>query len=172
MNINQSNIAPQYDQNTLFFIVMTYVTIKITCNVIFFNHVQITTNYFIIRCTQSSFLYPLIFILSTWITIAVGRKQAIYIILFASLMDGFFSEIIFLAHFINIPTHLSPEEQLFTLSIHAISIKTWELFYHGILGALTAYITEIFLFLFILRHLKVYWLSAITSVAIVERHAY
>lgn len=153
-------------QNTLVALVMLYVTVKITCNILFFNRINLSFFSHNLKITEAAFLYPLVFVLLTWIASICTRKQSFYIVILGGIMDGLFSNLVFTAHLIAIPKHLSVTEAYFTSTIHNISGEILKLYYNGVFASACSYITEVFLFIFILDKIKTYWISSFLSISI------
>ena len=152
-------------ENLSIILLMLYVTVKIACDILFFNHLEIHFFSLILKPTQSAFLYPVIFILLNWILLIHGKNKAFFIVIASMLMDGIFSLLVYSAHFVPTPD-LNLRESLLTNGVHYISQDIWALFYHGFLGSISAYILEILLFLFIFKRFKKYWISTVLSVTI------
>lgn len=147
-------------------LVMAYMCVKLTCNILFFNHLEFHLFDIDFKMTYAAFLYPLVYVLLDWMVICFGALWAIVIVLFGVLLDGFSSGMIASTHFIDIPQTLTGTDLIYTQSIHNISQEVWALFWHGLLGSIIAYLGELLLFnaLYTKIFRQSFWLSSIASI--------
>lgn len=150
---------------------MFYVAVKLTCNPLFFRHVEVTipTLSFstTIKVVSSTFIYPLVYVLSDLITALTNRKMAIIIIIVGILCDGFFSFGVYYVSLINIPTSMTNTELKNADFVNYLGYPIWKLYYSGVLGSIITSITEIFLFNKLYRKMQNFFSSTIISVIVV-----
>ncbi|MCF6768374.1 VUT family protein [Thiotrichales bacterium 19S11-10] len=149
------------------FILMAYMGVKITCNILFFDHIEFNFFGISLRMTGSAVLYPLVFVLLDWMVLVFGIRWAMLFLLFGLIVDGVSSSIITLSSTIEIPQNLSPKELVYTQSVHNLSPGFYPLFWHGLLGSIVAYLAELLLFnaLYKRTFKENFWLSTVASIA-------
>lgn len=151
------------------FLVMLYVTCKLTCNPIFFRQTEFNLpfiNYYF-KITCAAFIFPSIYVLSDTIVAFTNRKIAILIIIFGIICDGVFSYLV--SYFSNhpLPSVISPHELLNTNAVNVIGLQMWPLFYHGVMASAIAAIGEAIIFSFFYKKINNFFISTITSIMII-----
>ncbi len=147
---------------------MLYITLKLTCNPLFFRQIEIHfwfINYDL-KVVSSALTYPLIYVISDLIVLISNRRSAIFIVLTGILCDGIFS---FAWHFIStidIPQVMTSTELIKTTAINTIGIDVWRLFYHGLLASTITAIAELLIFSTLYTKIKSFFLSTVISVII------
>ncbi|PEQ15670.1 VUT family protein, partial [Piscirickettsia salmonis] len=147
-------------------LLMAYMAVKLTCNILFFYHIQLNLGGATLKLTYSAILYPLVYVLMDWMVICYGTIWTMFLILFGVLLDGFSSGMISSTQFITIPHSLGSNELMLTQSVHNLSQGIWSLYWHGLAGSIIAYISELLLFSWLYNRLfnKSFWLSSIASI--------
>lgn len=150
---------------------MAYITIKLTCNPLFFKHVDFKVNLiftsFVIKVVSSTFIYPLVYVISDLITVMTNRKTAILIILAGILLDGFYSGAVFISASFDTPAMMSSSELENARVINYLGSPTWMLYYGGVFGTIITAIAEILIFNKLYNKLKNFYIAAIASVVVV-----
>ncbi|GGF91288.1 MULTISPECIES: VUT family protein [Cysteiniphilum] len=147
-------------------LIMLYMSVKLTCNIIFFNHIEFNFMGFNFNMTYAAFLYPLVYVLMDRMVVCFGALWTVFIVLFGVLLDAASSGMIASTSFLPIPSNLSSSDLIHTTSIHNISLGVWSLFWHGLLGSIVAYLGELLLFNALYQKIfkKNFWLSSIASI--------
>ncbi len=138
------------NNNKILILAMFYVTFKLTCNVLFFRQIAFTFplfNYSIKFCC-SSLLFPFIYITCDAIVAITNRNRVtiLSIVIIGALCDGIYSNCVNLLHYFPIPNSMSQNELVYTNLINALGVRTWSLFYHGVIASFVAMLGEIYLF--------------------------
>ncbi|HLX52449.1 MAG TPA: VUT family protein [Aquella sp.] len=167
------NSIRNIDTRTLALVIisMFYVTVKLTCNPLFFRHVEFTVNLLSyqtpMKVVSSTFIYPLVYVISDLITAVSNRKTAITIIIFGIMCDGFFSYGIYYVSLTNLP-HLMTDTELKNANfVNYMGAPIWKLYYSGVIGTAVTSIVEILIFNKLYQKMKNFFSSTILSVVVV-----
>ena len=171
------NKLKQYLHNTikndmttlsLIFFAMLYITLKITCNPLFFRQININLLFinYDFKILSSSLTYPLIYVISDLIVLISNRRSAIFIVLTGILCDGMFSCAWHFVSTIDVPQVMTTTELIKTTAINIIGTDVWRLFYHGLLASTIAAIAELLIFSALYTKIKSFFISTIISVII------
>lgn len=164
-NVKQKNIHIVL----LLALAMLYVTCKLTCNPLFFRQSLFTIpfTHHQIRIVSSAFVYPAIYVISDAIVAVSNRMITIFIIIIGVVCDGLFSGMTNLVTTLQMPHINSLIQQANTNAVNQLGSQFWQLYYHGVIAALTAAILEVLIFSFIFRKSRNFFISTIASVIIV-----
>ncbi|WP_367607661.1 VUT family protein [Legionella sp. W05-934-2] len=145
---------------------MLYVTLKVTCNPLFFRQIELKLFFvdYPIKLTGSALVYSFIYVISDLIALLSNRKTAIFIILCGIACDGLFSSTFYLLSSIDIPSVMSSSELIKTQSFNLLGAEMWRLFYHGLAAATVASIGEVLLFSLLYKKIKSFFASTALSV--------
>ncbi len=153
---------------SLIFFAMLYITLKLTCNPLFFRQIEIHF-WFIdydLKIVSSALTYPLIYVISDLIVLISNRRYAIFVIFTGIVCSGVFS---FAWHFIstvNIPKVMTSTELVKANAINIIGIDMWKLFCHGLLASTIASIAELLIFSALYTKIKNFFISTIISIIV------
>ena len=151
----------------LLLISMLYITLKLTCNTLFFRQTLFTVpfTHLDIRIVSSAFVYPSIYVVSDALVALSNRRIAIIVAIIGIVCDGLFSFSTFFVTNLAMPV-ITGAQQANTFYINQLGPHVWELYYHGLAAATTAAIAEIVIFSFILKRSGNFFISTISSVII------
>lgn len=151
----------------LLILIMLYVTCKITCDPMFFRQIDIPIPFThnIMKISSSVLLYPLTYVICDAIVAICNRSTIVAVVLIATFCDGIFSLLIHVVTNLAMPTVLSQTQLNYANAVNLLAPKMWALYYHGIIGSLTAIFGEIYLFSVLFRRIKSFLLSTLISVS-------
>ncbi|MEN9390781.1 MAG: hypothetical protein RL017_78 [Pseudomonadota bacterium] len=154
---------------TLLILAMLYVAFKLTCNTLFFRQTlfNIPFTHINIRIVSSAFLYAGIYVISDGIVAISNRSITILVIIIGVICDGLFSGLTYLITTLHMPQINSALQQINTNAINQLGPEFWQLYYHGVIAAITAAIIEVIIFSFIFKKSNNFFISTISSVIII-----
>ena len=141
----------KYNDFIIIFLAMVYVTIKLTCNLMYLRLVEVSIIFppHDMIIPASTFLFPLVYVLAICIMMLSNKRIALIVALIGILCDGFFSfgsgSIIRLP----IPYSMTPSELKNTLSINLIGNYMWSFYMKGIIVSIVTSILSLEIFIFL-----------------------
>lgn len=147
---------------------MLYVAFKLTCNPMFFRQtiIKLPLLSWDLKIVCSAFVFPAIYVMSDVITALSNRKLAITIIIIGAVCDGIFSFAVDSITSLRIPNNISGLQALNTQYINHLGPQVWSLYYHGVIASVVTAIVEVFIFSFVLKKSKNFFIATITGVII------
>lgn len=150
---------------------MCYITIKLTCNPLFFRLTDFTLNiyiiHYVVKVFSSTFIYPLVYVVSDIVTALSNRRIAICIIIVGIVCDGFFSYSIYYASLLQLPHFMTASELKNASYVNYMGHPIWKLYYSGVIGTIITSVVEVLIFNKLYKKMQNFFTSTILSIIVV-----